>query len=102
MKEAYKAKSSFIVEDSFDFIDHCKKTKVLISQLEYLKANPHHLDRLIQCVGKSKGMPKITINHESGASLEEENLEGLITEEESFVAASLSDKPDPFYISLYI
>ena len=102
-KEEDKVKSSPIVEDSFDFIDHCKKTKVQISQLDYLKANPHQLEKLIKCVNEGKGSPKITINHELGVSLEgEDNLEGPMMEKESFVAASLSDKPDPFYVSLYI
>ena len=30
-KETDKGKTSPIIEDSFDFIDHCKKTKVQIS-----------------------------------------------------------------------
>ena len=71
--------------------------------MDYLKANPHQLEKLIQCVRKGEGSPKITINHESGVSLEvEDNLEGPMTEKESFLAASLSNKPDPFYVSLYI
>ena len=58
---------------------------------------------LIQCVCKGEGSPKITINHESRVSLEaEDNLEGPMSKKESFVVASLLDKPDPFYISLYI
>ena len=102
-KKIDKGKTSPIVEDSFDFIDHCKKTKVQIYQLDYLKVNPHQLERLIQCVGKGKSWPKITINHKLGVFLEgEDNLEGTMTEKESFIVASFSKKHDPFYVSLYI
>ena len=81
VKEIDKGKTSPIIKYYFDFIDHCKKTKVQISQLDYLKANPHQLEKLIQCVSKGEGSPKITINHESGVSLKvKDNLEGPMTE----------------------
>lgn len=99
-KEVEHGNSSF--EDSFDFIEYCKKTKVQISQFEYLKKNPQQLDKLVHCIKKDYKKPHSDVHQESRENFDEDEQEGFVSKESSLVATSFSNKPDPFYISLYI
>lgn len=99
-KEVEHGDSSF--EDSFDFIEYCKKTKVQISQFEYLKKNPQQLDKLVHCIKKDFKQPHSDVHQESSENFDDDEQEGFVSKESSLVATSFSNKPDPFYISLYI
>lgn len=84
------------LEESFDFLEHCKKTKVQISQFEYLKKNPQQLDKLVHCIKKDLKQSHSNIHQESGKNFYDNDQEESIVKESSLVATSFSDKPDPY------
>ncbi|XP_059066828.1 uncharacterized protein LOC131857999 [Cryptomeria japonica] len=69
------------LEDYFDFIEHCKKTKVQISQFEHLKKNPQQLDKLVHCIKKDLKKFHSDIHQESGENFDDDDKERSIAKE---------------------
>ena len=85
---------------SFDFIQFYEDSKIQISPLDYLKSHPYELKRLVDlCKGDA-----LELNHSVTVEMGEETLTSNLFDQEksSVLATSPGQKPDPFYISLYI
>lgn len=84
----------------FDFVKFYKDSKTQISPIDYLETNPAELKRFIDhCKGDN-----INHNHNVASTLEDEFLTSNIFEQEepTILATFPSQKPEPFYVSLYI
>ena len=84
----------------FDFIQFCEESKIQISLIYYLKSHPSKLKRLVdQCKGNTS-----YLNHNLIVEKGDDTLTfGMFNQEDSTIlATSPRQKPDPFYISLYI
>lgn len=90
------------LEDSFDSIEHCKWTKVQISQFEYLKKNLQQLYKLVHCIKKDLKKLVFKIHQEPSDLSDPNEQKESILKEPSLIATTFFGKPDPFYISLHI
>ena len=84
----------------FHFIQFCKESKIQISPIDYLKSHPSKLKRLIdRCKGNA-----LELNHSVTIEEGDETLTSNFfnQEDSTILATSPRQKPDPFYISLYI
>lgn len=82
----------------FDITDHARKTKIQMSKVEYLQANPGQFDRLVKFVKNKDTHPISSSTKNTLAIQEAKNLpNNLIT-----IPSSVSRKIESFYISLLI
>ena len=87
-------------KSSFDFIQFCEESKIQISAIDYLKPHPVELKKLVdRCKGNATDA-----NCSVMIEGEEETLtSGIFDQKDPIIlATSPGQKPEPFYISLYI
>lgn len=77
---------------AFDIIDHAKKTKIQMFEVEYLQVYPKQLDRLTKFVKESQPtQPHLALPESKGMP------NNLVT-----IPSSVLGKVEPFYLSLVI
>lgn len=84
----------------FDFSQFDKYYRIQISPINYLKYNPIEINRFID---HYRG-DNMNLNHNLGSTIKNESLTSNLFEqgEPSILATFPSQKPKPFYVSLYI
>lgn len=97
----------FDLDSLFDIVEFCKTSRIQISPTEYLRMNPNELNKLIHYIHKpssdvsTKQVNRVSSSEETKTKKPDPHKE-LIQPEKVSPKVSYREKPDPFYVSLFL